>query len=78
MGSSTEKFKSTLETVIKKKNNRYDIYVYENIYISLYGARLLDLNGYLPEDIINMYDQKIILELCHYEGKLLGLVIIKL
>jgi len=75
IGSSTEKFKSTLESAIKKKKNRYDIYVYENIYISLYASRLLNLNGYLSKDIIDMYDPKIISELCHYRGKLLGLPI---
>jgi len=72
-GSTLDNFRSTVEIFLKKK--KYDIYIYENVYISMYSPYLLDLNEYLSKDIIDMYDPKIISDLCYYNNKLLGLPI---
>jgi len=42
----------------KKEKSKYHIYIYDNIYVSQHGPHLLNLEEYLPNDHINMYDSK--------------------
>jgi len=69
-----ESFANTVETLLKKKSNKYDIYFYDNAYTVKYGKYLLDLKGYLSEDHVNVYNKDIIEKSCKYEDKLVGLV----
>jgi len=81
-------FKSLVETSLKKSNNIndknstneinnkiYDIYIYDNKYTKIYGPYLLDLKDNLPKEYIELYDSKIVSEVCTYKDKLVGLVI---
>eukprot|EP00833_Pecoramyces_ruminatium_P005016 jgi/Orpsp1_1/1179048/evm.model.c7180000067718.1 len=63
------------ETLLKKKNNKYDIYFFDNSYTKIFQPYLLDLNKKLPDDHINMYDKNILSQVCRYQNKLIGLPI---
>jgi len=76
IGSLLDDSRSVVEAVLKSKANKYDIYFYETTYVSLYGSYLLDLNNYLSHEFVDMYDSRVISELCHFSDKLIGIVII--
>eukprot|EP00833_Pecoramyces_ruminatium_P010810 jgi/Orpsp1_1/1184842/evm.model.c7180000091215.1 len=62
-----------IESLLKKRNNKYDIYFYDNADIRKYYPYLLDLSQYLPEEHIDIYDKNIISQTCLYQDKLIGL-----
>jgi len=49
-----------IENMLKKKNSKYDIYFFDNSYTKDYGPYLLNLEEYIEEDHINMYNQEIL------------------
>jgi len=63
-----------IESLLKKKTNKYDIYFYDVSYGKQYSPYLLDLRDVLSDDVINLYNKNIIEQICTYNGKLLGLV----
>ena len=63
-----------MEAFLNKKHTKYDLYIYENSFLSEYSPYLLDLTEYISKDILDMYDPKIISELCMFDDKLIGLV----
>ncbi|ORX72573.1 hypothetical protein BCR32DRAFT_250021 [Anaeromyces robustus] len=62
-----------VESLLKKKNNKYDIYFYDNSYVKKYSPYLLDLKKVIPEEHINMYDENILAQGCKNNDKLVGL-----
>jgi len=70
---SFEAFGSQVEQTLKKKNNKYDIYYYDNGYTQKYGPYLLNLKKYLSKDHIGIYDPKILEMACEYDDALVGL-----
>jgi len=70
--NSFEAFANSVETLLKKKLNRYDLYYFDNGYTVRYGPYLLDLKEY-TKDIIGMHDQKIVDFTCRYDDKLVGI-----
>jgi len=78
VGTSLDNSRSMIEAVLKNKADKYDLYFYETTYISLYGSYLLNLNQYLSEDFIDMYDPKLISSLCLFDNNLIGIVILAL
>jgi len=70
-------YASYIESILKKKGNKFDIYFYDNSYTTVYGNYLLNLKNYLDPSHTEIYDPKIISETCIYENKLVGLVCIK-
>ncbi|ORX44206.1 periplasmic binding protein-like II [Piromyces finnis] len=71
--TSITDFESTLESLLKKKTNKYDIYIYDGLYTERYGPYLYDLNSTLPKNHINMYDSDFIMENCIYKDKIVSL-----
>jgi len=70
-------FKTLVETLLKKSNSPYDIYIYESIHTSIYGSYLLNLNDYLPKEHIEMYNSKLIKEeFINEKDELVGLVML--
>jgi len=63
-----------IEQLLKKKNNKYDIYFYDVSYGNQYSPYLIDLKEVLPEEHINMYNKYILTEICTNNDKLIGLV----
>jgi len=75
---SYESYASMVQALLmKKNNNKYDLYYYDNAYTQEYGPYLLDLEKYLPKDHIDMFNSKLLSQSCIYENKLVGLVNIK-
>eukprot|EP00833_Pecoramyces_ruminatium_P000322 jgi/Orpsp1_1/1174354/evm.model.c7180000049786.1 len=70
---SFEDFADNVESLLRKKTNKYDIYYFDNAYTIKYGPHLLDLKNYLPEEHIKMFNSEIIEKSCLYEDKLVGL-----
>ena len=83
-------FKSLVESSLKKSNNinndknsnneihstKFDIYIYDSKYTNIYGPYLLDLKNNLPEEHIEMYNPKVVSEICTYKDKVVGLVLL--
>ncbi|KAL6598131.1 periplasmic binding protein-like II [Neocallimastix sp. 'constans'] len=71
---SYESYASMVQALLmKKNNNKYDLYYYDNAYTQEYGPYLLDLEKYLPKDHIDMFNSKLLSQSCIYENKLVGL-----
>jgi len=73
---STTDYGSMVEALLKKKNSKknYVLYFYDNAYLNYYGEYLLNLNGLIPKEHIEMYDNKILADSCYYDdNKLVGL-----
>ncbi|ORX75706.1 hypothetical protein BCR32DRAFT_249347 [Anaeromyces robustus] len=66
-------FLYTQETYLKKKSNLYDIYFYDSVYTPQLGSYFIDLSQYLSKEHINIYNEKIIFEVCYLNNKLVGL-----
>jgi len=75
IGSLLDDSRSVVESVLKRKANKYDIYFYETSYVALYSPYLLDLNNYLSYEFVEMYDSRVISELCLFNNKLIGIPI---
>jgi len=65
---------TTVESLMEKKNNKYDLYFFDNSYTTHYGEYLLDLSKYISKDYVDMFDPKVISLTCLYENKLVSLV----
>jgi len=76
----TEKFETfeaygtMVEQLLKKQNNKYDLFYFDNAQTQKYGKYLLDLRNYLPKENIDIYDQNILKMTCEYDKALVGLV----
>ncbi|OUM60635.1 hypothetical protein PIROE2DRAFT_13540, partial [Piromyces sp. E2] len=68
-----ESFANSVESLLLKKTNKYDIYYYDNAYTVKYGPHLLDLKKHLPKEHIEMYNADVLEKTCVYENKLVGL-----
>jgi len=71
--SVVDDFGSTIELLLKKNKNKYDLYFYDNMYSPRYSSYLVDLRDWLPEEHIAMYSSGIASESCTYKGKWVGL-----
>jgi len=72
---SFEAFANSVESLLKKRINKYDLYYFDNGYTIKYGPYLLDIKDYISDDIIDMHDSRVVDYTCRYENKLIGLVI---
>lgn len=63
-----------MESLLMKKNKKYDIYFYENVYSWNFGPYLLNLRNWISEDFINIFNPKLISSTCEYNDKLIGLI----
>jgi len=72
--SSVDDFISVLESIHYKHSTKYDIIFYEFSELKNFDLYFLDLNKWLPEEHIKIYDPKIIFKRCTVNDKLIGLV----
>ncbi|OUM58657.1 hypothetical protein PIROE2DRAFT_16014 [Piromyces sp. E2] len=72
-GYAYDNYGTLIEALLKKNKNNYDIYFYESNCLSVYSSYFLDLKKYLSKELIELYDSKILSELCIYDNKLVGL-----
>jgi len=71
----TSDYASTVDLLLQKKSNKYDIYIYNFIFSQKYGPYLMDLKELLTEEEINQYNPKY-LSSSYYDNKLVGIVTI--
>jgi len=61
-------------TFMTRKNNKYDLFVYDTNYIKIYSPYLLDLNKHLPKEHLDMYSSENNKKVTIYNDKRVGLV----
>ncbi|ORX51129.1 periplasmic binding protein-like II [Piromyces finnis] len=59
--------------MLKKKEGKYDVIFYDNVYPIRFGPYLVDLRTVLPKEHIDMYSSGIASETCTYNDKWVGL-----
>ncbi|OUM58629.1 hypothetical protein PIROE2DRAFT_16035, partial [Piromyces sp. E2] len=64
---------TTLETILKRKDGKYDLIFYDNVYPIRFGPYLVDLKKVLPPGHVEMYASGIASETCVYKDKWVGL-----
>eukprot|EP00833_Pecoramyces_ruminatium_P013802 jgi/Orpsp1_1/1187834/evm.model.d7180000060488.1 len=64
---------TTVESLLQKKSDKYDLYFYDNLYAKRLSPHLLNLKNYLPEDHIKMYTPGIASQTSVFNGKWVGL-----
>ncbi|ORX79009.1 periplasmic binding protein-like II [Anaeromyces robustus] len=72
---STVDFGSLIESLLKKNNSKYDIFFYDNLYLSRFGPHLLDLNIHLSKEHLDLYNPNVLKQSCEYKNKIVGLPI---
>jgi len=71
---SIDDYISVLDTIHYKHSTKYDIIFYEFSELKNFDHYFLDLNKWLPEDHIKMYDPVILSKRSTVKDKLIGLV----
>ncbi|ORX80973.1 hypothetical protein BCR32DRAFT_268565 [Anaeromyces robustus] len=66
-------FGSMVEVLLKKKTTKYDIFFYDNLYTSKYEPYLLDLNEFVPKELLDQYNDDIIAQTCIFNNRLVGI-----
>eukprot|EP00833_Pecoramyces_ruminatium_P000409 jgi/Orpsp1_1/1174441/evm.model.c7180000050111.1 len=64
---------SMVESLLKRKSKKYDLFFYDNTYTPKFGPYLLNLNEWVSESHIKMFDQSIISQTCMHNDNLVGL-----
>ncbi|OUM68442.1 hypothetical protein PIROE2DRAFT_3900, partial [Piromyces sp. E2] len=72
--SSVSSYVESLELLLNKKSEKYDLYFFNNMYVSDLYRHFIDLKEYLSPEYLNLFDPDII-EYCSYDNKLIGLPI---
>ncbi len=66
-------YDSTL-TFFEKKNNKYNIFVYDMFYIKIYSPYLLNLNNHLQKEHLELYSSENNIKSTTINNERLGLV----
>ena len=69
-----DSYASTIEYIMKKKSNKYDIFVYDPLNIKRYSPYLEDLSKWLPKEHIDKYRAGDSGKICLYNDEWLALV----
>lgn len=72
--SEVDDYGSILEHLLKKKSQKYDLIVFDNMYSPRYAPYLEDLSEWLPKDHMDMYTSGIANKTCTAGGKFVALV----
>jgi len=72
-GTDVDYYESMVESLLKKKNPKYDLYFYDNSFTSEYGEYLLDLNNRISEEHLKLFHPDILSGSCMYKNKLVGI-----
>jgi len=66
---------STINALTNRRSTEYDIFYYYSAYSQKYGDHFLNLEEYLSDEYIEVYDKSILDETCtSKDNKLVGLV----
>jgi len=67
-------YSNLVDSLLKKKTIKYDLFFYYGSFNNVYGPNLVDLKTLLSEEHLNMYDSGVIRNSCTYENKIIGMV----
>jgi len=65
-------YESSMEHILSKGSNKYDLFFFDNIYTNKFGPYLLNLDDYITKEHIDMYNNET-LQTCYYKDKLVAL-----
>ncbi|ORX79451.1 hypothetical protein BCR32DRAFT_246384 [Anaeromyces robustus] len=66
---------TSVDSLLKKKSKKYDIYIYLATYSEQYGPHFVDLSEWIQKENIDLYDSKLVKDSCLYDNKIIGLPI---
>ena len=70
-----ESYGTTIDSLLSRKSDKYDIYFYFSGYGQAYGNHFINLEDYLTEEYIKKFDEKILKEGCSSsDNELIALV----
>ncbi|ORX84147.1 hypothetical protein BCR32DRAFT_242849 [Anaeromyces robustus] len=64
---------STIEYLLRKKKNKYDLYFFDDKYTFNYGNYLYNISEFLPQSNIDLFDNNILKQTCTYENTLVAI-----
>ncbi|ORX79252.1 periplasmic binding protein-like II [Anaeromyces robustus] len=64
---------STIDSLLSKQSNKYDVYFYYDAYTKNYGPHFLNLEEHFPKEHFDMFDPGFIRSSCSYNNKIVGL-----
>jgi len=64
-----ESYGTTIDSLLSRRSEKYDIYFYFSGYGQAYGNHFINLNDYLEEEYIKEFDEKILKEGCSSSDK---------
>jgi len=72
--SKVTNYETTIETLLAKKSNKYDIYFFFTGNSKKSGRYLVNLEEWLPKEYIDMFDPGLLSDSCIYNKHVVGLV----
>jgi len=72
-----ENYGDTIDSLLERKSEKYDIYFYYSAYSKKYADNFINLRDYIPKEVYQGYDERLLEETCSSKDKkkLVGLVI---
>jgi len=67
-------YESSVEYILSKRSDKYDIIFFDNIFTSKFAPDFLILDDYIPKEYIDMYKNSKIFQTCYYKNKLVAFV----
>ncbi|KAL6635675.1 hypothetical protein U3516DRAFT_529780, partial [Neocallimastix sp. 'constans'] len=71
--ANVDNFGFMIETLLRNKKNKYDLYYFDYTYTPILGSYLLDLNDRIPNNLLKIFNSNVLLNECSIEDKLVGL-----
>ncbi|KAG4089319.1 periplasmic binding protein-like II [Neocallimastix lanati (nom. inval.)] len=65
-------YESSVEYILSKRSDKYDIIFFDNIFTSKFAPDFLILDDYIPKEYIDMYKNSKIFQTCYYKNKLVA------
>ncbi|ORX82973.1 periplasmic binding protein-like II [Anaeromyces robustus] len=66
-------FGTTVEALLSRKTNKYDIYFYDNVYTKKYGKHFINLEEKIPKDHMELFSSDLNYQLCTSDNRWVGL-----
>jgi len=69
-----DSYDTAIDSLLNKRTDKYDIYIFDPVYLYKYYHHLENLNNYLSPEHLNQYLSHPISELCIYNNEYVGIV----
>jgi len=74
--NETNDFGTTVEALLSKETDKYDIYFYDNVYTKRYGKHFINLEEKISKQHMDLYSSDLNFQLCTSDNQWVGLVTI--